>query len=108
MYQSTGANSLFRAVVHLTGCLKYLVVRHDGGAHLLITIHSIFLLERAHGIEFGVKGCLHLQFIVGIEVGIFLHRLLIDHTFTIVLIERVLELRKWHVYTSHSHHDGVG
>ena len=108
MYESTGTDGLLRTFVHLPGGGKDLGVRHDGGTHLLITIHGIFLLERGHRIKLGIKGSLHLQLIVGIELGIFLYSLLLNHIVTVVLIERVLKLRTRHVYTSHSHHDGVG
>ena len=60
MHHTTRTNGLLRTIIYRLSLSQKLGIGDDGGAHLLVTIHGIFLLERGQGVELCIEGCLHL------------------------------------------------
>ena len=81
--------------------------RDEHGAYLLVAIEAELLLETAQSVQAGILGRHHLQLVVGIELRVFLHTLLIYYAFGVVLIVIVLKLTAEHGLPIHAHHHWV-
>ena len=89
--ESLCTDLLLRTVIGLASLIQHLGIGGHRRQHLLITIDGKLILKGGQCVESGIKGCSHLHLIDGIEVGIFLDSLLVDHALRIILVERILE-----------------
>ena len=80
---------------------------HEQGTYLLVAVGTEFLPEAAQRIEVGVEGGFHLQLIVGKQLGILLHGLLVHHAVGVVLIVVILKLAARHGLVVDVHHHRV-
>lgn len=68
-------------------CLAlYVVVVDERRAYLLVAVHAELVAESLCGVDASLFSCHHLQFVVHKQVDIFVHALLVDNGFRVVLV----------------------
>ena len=90
--QSFRAYCLFGVVVNLLGFSEHCLIGGKRRYNLLVAISGELIVERFHGVEFCIEGCLHLQLVIDEKINIFLHRFLINDSLGIILVVRIFKL----------------
>ena len=71
---------------------QHVVICHEGGTDLLVTVLCKLVQESCRGVDTCIKSSLYFKFVVDKQVNIFLDGLLVDDAVGIVFVIGILKL----------------